>query len=1156
MNDNTLDGASAEAVFTLEPIGTFSRFRLRLTGPSSDESLRIALARWELQGSYHFDETSQIPDPTATHRRELPRVAADDGETGQGLGLLEFLATKGSLQAAQNPARAGLLHVLTSGPGEPVTHPADMLPPESVLIESPPSPGAWIMVELPADHSFATTAYRLGLDPHTGRIPVESWVLEGSNNGVNWQLLHNGFEAKPDEENDGRLTWALTVDPGWPPFRLLRLRATGLGAIEPMSFRVTGLEIFGVAYGPKFADTLLLTPSCKPLVFEPGEDFDGSGIVAYFATSGGLHSYKNPALRGLIAASSSSLGADSQPPHAILGNAAVRSLTMPESNAWYQVDFRNNTVAPTHYSLRHYSTWDTEALRNWKLQASNNGLTWTTLREHVDDTALSGAGDTHTWEIDHPSAALGYRMFRVLQTGLNSNNHNYLALSGFELHGTLCIKQSPAPLPADGRTFNHVSDFDGNGLVHYLATDDGTTAYRNPAEAGRMRVAASSILDNSEPAHAAVGRDAVRCATKPVPGSWFEFDFMDIAIAPTHYTLRHYSSWDTEALRSWQLLGSNDGSQWALLDEKTSDTTLDKRGASGTFTITYPQGIHFRLLRLVQTGVNSNAHHYLALSGFEVYGHAESTQFEPVAESLEEFDFEFLSGFDGQGLVHHLATLGGSEPYWNPTLRGLANTTSSPLMNDSVPAHAILGQETVRCVTRPQTGAFFAVEFPGLRVCPSWVSLRHYSSWDTEALRNWQLQGSNDGIQWRTLSTHTNDPSLQARGDEASWRVDGTEAWSHFRILQTGPNSNGHRYLALSGFELHGRVFANTVVHPNFLQPGTPRGLLGLTNAGAFNGILHYLGTANGTRPFINPSLISLVLASSSSLGSSSQSASAITGNQAVRCLTQAVSNSWMQVDFRNLRVRPTGYALRHYSSWDTEALRNWQLQASNDGTTWDTLSTHVNDTALNSAGAEHFWPLPKLIGAYRYFRILQTGTNSNNHHYLALSGIELHGELLDEQLSPNAVYNRWAYEQGLAHGPQQGTQADPNLDGETNFSHFVFATPPGHSPGQAKPLSLELISEPPVGGSTSHFAITLPVRGEAPLMNNRITGDGVNYHLQTFLIPGEPVILPMQEVIPANTAGLPGLPPGYQYRTFRLTDSVKKLPRAFFQLEGSSPTP
>ena len=59
--------------------------------------------------------------------------------------------------------------------------------------------------------------------------------------------------------------------------------------------------------------------------------------------------------------------------------------------------------------------------------------------------ALDKKGATHTWALKTNGAR--YRMFRLIQTGVNSNNHFYLSISGMELYGVL-RDSVPDPLAA------------------------------------------------------------------------------------------------------------------------------------------------------------------------------------------------------------------------------------------------------------------------------------------------------------------------------------------------------------------------------------------------------------------------------------------------------------------------------------------------------------------------------------------------------------------------------------------------------------------------------------------------------------------------------------------------------------------------------------
>jgi hypothetical protein len=115
--------------------------------------------------------------------------------------------------------------------------------------------------------------------------------------------------------------------------------------------------------------------------------------------------------------------------------------------------------------------------------------------------------------------------------------------------------------------------------------------------------------------------------------------------------------------------------------------------------------------------------------------------------------------------------------------------------------------------------------------------------------------------------------------------------------------------------------------------------------------------------------------------------------------VTQSAANQWFIIHFKTFKIRPTHYTLRHYSSWDREALRNWRLAGSVDGkqSNWDTLMEHKNDTALRAKGQAHTWTIPaaNVKKHYTYFCVIQTGKNSNNNLYLALSGFEVYGSAL-----------------------------------------------------------------------------------------------------------------------------------------------------------------
>jgi hypothetical protein len=107
---------------------------------------------------------------------------------------------------------------------------------------------------------------------------------------------------------------------------------------------------------------------------------------------------------------------------------------------------------------------------------------------------------------------------------------------------------------------------------------------------------------------------------------------------------------------------------------------------------------------------------------------------------------------------------------------------------------------------------------------------------------------------------------------------------------------------------------------------------------------------------------------------------------------THNIPFSWFSFDFFPYSVHPLRYTLKNGES--NSAIRSWELQASNDHVNWVVLRRHVNDTSLpnNDPCATATWHINNPHQTFRYFRVMQTGTNSEGSHYLSLGDIELYG--------------------------------------------------------------------------------------------------------------------------------------------------------------------
>jgi len=258
-------------------------------------------------------------------------------------------------------------------------------------------------------------------------------------------------------------------------------------------------------------------PRVKKFIFD---NRSNQGICYWLGTKFGKSSWKNPCDLGLVRITFSSLMHDSAPQAKLLGPETLRIVTKPDPKSWFAFDFSPRKIKLSAYMIRHYLSWDTEALRNWNLEGSNDGHRWNLIMAHKDDAALKKKGQEYIWNVDCNQF---YSHFRIFQTGTNSNRHHYLAMSGFEVWGDL-KDETPGPSNPNRDMFVYQDDFDGNGIIHWLGCRKGTQPWRNPADLGLCRVIFSTLSADSEPATAAVGNRVVRCVSEPKQMQWMCID--------------------------------------------------------------------------------------------------------------------------------------------------------------------------------------------------------------------------------------------------------------------------------------------------------------------------------------------------------------------------------------------------------------------------------------------------------------------------------------------------------------------------------------------------------------------------------------------------------------------------------------------------------
>jgi hypothetical protein len=149
--------------------------------------------------------------------------------------------------------------------------------------------------------------------------------------------------------------------------------------------------------------------------------------------------------------------------------------------------------------------------------------------------------------------------------------------------------------------------------------------------------------------------------------------------------------------------------------------------------------------------------------------------------------------FDQAGVLHHIATEGGTSTYVNPHAADRVVASSSSRVDGSIEDFV-----SWPCVSEDSSGtdnqpnSWMAVDL-GMRrrLTVNHYALRHAYPDGDYCLRDWELQGSEDGVAWTTLRQHDDDETMEEMDCfVAHWAVEGvTTAYRHFRVHQHGQNS-------------------------------------------------------------------------------------------------------------------------------------------------------------------------------------------------------------------------------------------------------------------------------------------------------------------------------------------------------------------------------
>lgn len=146
-------------------------------------------------------------------------------------------------------------------------------------------------------------------------------------------------------------------------------------------------------------------------------------------------------------------------------------------------------------------------------------------------------------------------------------------------------------------------------------------------------------------------------------------------------------------------------------------------------------------------------------------------------------------------------------------------------------------------------------------------------------------------------------------------------------------------------------------------------------------------------------------------------------------------------------------------------------------------------------------------------------------------------------------VFDQWVATTALT-AANNGRSADPDNDGLPNYAEFALASSPTVS-GNGGNVSTSILQ---LDATTRALAITLPVRtgvtfsGTGNLVSTAT--DGITYTIQGSTNLVDFTTTAVTEVTPAVSTGMPVLPDGWTYRTFRAPGTPAATPREFLRVK------
>lgn len=179
----------------------------------------------------------------------------------------------------------------------------------------------------------------------------------------------------------------------------------------------------------------------------------------------------------------------------------------------------------------------------------------------------------------------------------------------------------------------------------------------------------------------------------------------------------------------------------------------------------------------------------------------------PFLLKCEQIGLNYQSDFDNNGFFYFISTKERKQDWKNPLEERLISVTPSSSKFGKI--NGIFDRKNIEFYTEDVKGSniVISIEGSGFKLCPNAYSIKHGYNFGSFMLKNWNLEGSNDGTTWKVIKEHKDDSSLASKGYATStWQLECSEPFLYFRVITTGLNHNGSNHLMLGGIEFYGTL--------------------------------------------------------------------------------------------------------------------------------------------------------------------------------------------------------------------------------------------------------------------------------------------------------------------------------------------------------------